>query len=159
MAARKQLERTANLADDVDWARVSDEYAFKLAERLADWLASSECPAPLVHWFAGAVDRANYDPRKFLAELGFAAEKRRPRAGHAWTARMVRDLVARGYTQSAAIELLVDASYSARHPISKRTIESYLRAHQIEQTAESRRRALVAALRVKPARRKAGKRK
>lgn len=159
MAARKQLKRASDLVDDADWARVSDEYAFDLAEQLADWLASSDCPEPLVRWFAGAVDRAKYDPRRFLAELGFAAGKRRPRAGHAWTARMVRELMASGRTQSEAIESLVDASYSARHPISKRTIESYLRAHQREQTAELRHRAIVAALRLEPVRRKGGKRK
>jgi hypothetical protein len=157
VAARKQLERARDLADDVDWAKVSDEYAFQLAERLADWLASSDCPAPLVRWFAGAVDRAEYDPRKFLAELGFTAEKRRPRAGVAWTARMVGQLVSRGYTQSAAIELLVDATYSARHPVSKRTIESYLRKHLADEKRDTRQRAIIAALRAKPPRKKSRK--
>jgi len=147
MDNRQLLRRSSDLADDVDWAKVSDEHAFKVAVRLADWLTSSDCPEPLIKWFAGAVDRAEHNPRKFLAELGFIAEKRRPRAGVAWTARMIQQLVASGHTQSEAIKLFVDATYSARHPVSKRTVEAYLRKQKSDQQLAMRQIAIISALR------------
>lgn len=75
--------------DDLDWKRVSDEYPWRLAQGLRDFLIESDCPLPLVCWFVNAVDDAKADPKRLLQNLGFVAGTKRPKAGARWTKRMI----------------------------------------------------------------------
>jgi hypothetical protein len=129
---RSKKPSMQEIEDDADWARVSEEYAFNLAVSLGNYLAESDCPAPLVRWYCGAIDRAlgrKLDrPSVFLEELGFSAGKRRPRLGPEWTARVIEQLMTeRRLTWREAIELLQETARDhAGHVVGHRSIEKYI---------------------------------